>query len=130
MPERISPGHPRRAEVLLMVAAGCALFLTGFVVFALFQGNPEADRINVKLDKQLQLLQEQVDVGIQARNANACTGYQNHRAIEQSLRDIARLNGIKAGEPRVLPSQETVRACKAVDIEIDKDGVPVLPGDH
>lgn len=116
--------HSKLVSVALFVMTACTVFLTGFVVLAIFSGNPEADAINAKLDRQLTLLQSQVRDGIDARNANACTAYQNHRAIEEAIRDIGRLNGIRIGNPRVLPSDETIAACKKVGIAVDGNGIP------
>lgn len=124
MPDRINPDHPRRVEALLLTGTLGVVFLTVFVIYSLFTGNPEADKINAKLDRQLELLQEQVDDARQSGRANACTAYLNHRAIELALLDIAELNGIAAGKPRVLPSQETVAACKAVGVDLHE------PGEH
>jgi type II secretory pathway component PulM len=119
MPERISPKHPRRAEILLIIMAGGVLFLTGVVVWAIIAGDPGEERINSNVEKLA------IDME-RAQDANACTAYQNHRAIEQALRDIARLNGIRSGDPRVLPSDETIRACDSVGISIDDQGVPEI----
>lgn len=123
---RMSPGRNRIFEAMMGIMLLGVVFLAGVVVWAILAGNPEADKINVKLDRQLTLLQQQVKDGEIARNANACTGYQNHRAIEEALRDIARLNHIASGKPRVLPSNETIKACKAVHIEIDEEGIPQI----
>lgn len=116
------PTRPRTAEIMLLAMLMGVIFLSGVVVWAIIRGNPDADRINVKLDQQLELLNRQVELGVDARNANACTAYQNHRAIEDSIRQATSTNGDRAGEPRVLPSEETVKACKAIEIEIDGKG--------
>ena len=129
-PDRLSAEN-RRAKFLVPIIYGMAaltLFLTGFVVYALIVGDPQEDKTatNVELLLERQAEQDKKDEKrtTDARNANACTAYQNHRAIEEALRDIAELNQIKAGDPRVLPSQETIDACKAVEIEIDGKGIP------
>lgn len=119
----VSPAAPRRTSMLvnfaLILMTVGVVFLSGIVVYALIKGDPQADLISANVER---LLKDQTD----ARNANACTGYQNHRALENDLLDIARLNGIKSGDPRVLPSDETIRACRAVGIEIDEQGVPEI----
>lgn len=111
-------GRSKLVAFALFVMTACTVFLTALVVLVIFTGTPDGDKINVKLDRQLELLNQQVKNGIDARNANACTAYQNHRAIEDALREIARLNNMASVEPRVLPSDETVLACRSVRIEI------------
>ncbi len=115
------------------------IFLTGFVVYALVVGDPDEKRIEAKLDKQLDLLNEQIAQNGIVSSAAACVAYQNHRAIEQAALDAARLAaGIASDlpnaprvaaappDPRVLPSNETIDACREVNIEIDDAGVPEL----
>ncbi len=110
-------------EVIMLVMAGGVLFLTGIVVYALVTGGPtEAD-----IQNDIKVLA--VDMK-QAQQANACTAYQNHRAIEQALRDIATLNEIETGSPRVLPTDETISSCRAVGIDLDANGVPDIGPNH
>lgn len=121
-PDRlISPEQPRKTSLLVSLALAVmtagTIFLTGIVVWAILADRPDEEDV-------LREVQTLIADGREARDANACTNYQNHRALEEALREIARLNQIQAGEPRVLPSEETIRACKAVDIEISDAGVP------
>lgn len=125
MPLRATRFSPRLVEVSLLIMLSGVVFLSGIVIYALIKGDPGENRIEAKVDAQLDLIQMLVAKGRTAQAAGSCTNFQNQRAIEEAVRDIAVLNGITPGAPRVLPSRATLEACRMSGVPI-KDGVPVL----
>lgn len=119
MPRRISPKHPRLVEVVLLVMLFGVMFLSGVVVWALLVGDPYEDEIRSNVGSLL------VETR-QSQLVNSCLGYQNHRAIEEAFRDVSRMNGFIVGDPRVMPSSETVSACKEAGMPIGVDGLPAI----
>lgn len=125
MPDRFQPARNRLAEIVLLLMLIGVVLLSGTVMWSLLKGDVGEQRIEGKVDAQLALIEDIIREGRIAGQANTCTNFQNQRAIEEALRDIARLNGIVIGDPRVLPSRSTVEACRAAGVPI-KDGVPAL----
>ncbi|MBC7671897.1 MAG: hypothetical protein H7247_05700 [Polaromonas sp.] len=112
-----------RMWVLIYMISAMTFASISVAIFTVVTRGDDRELILARLAEQ----QEQdTSSQISARNANACTGYQNHRAIEEAVRDLGRLNGVVLDSPRVLPSKETIRACKDVNIEIDEQGIPQI----
>lgn len=126
MPDRFGTNKARLVEFALILMTAGVVFLTGVVVYALIVGDPGEEKINANVLRVLDRIEEQANDNQRTSQQTSCTSYQNHRAIEEALRDIARLNGIRSGDPRVLPSAGTIDACRAVGVTIGADGLPEL----